>query len=69
MTAKEKISLAITKLLLSSNPVAPFFSSCIMQIDILESNCKTMATDGKNYLQQSFCRVHYRYRIDGCVSA
>lgn len=50
MTAKEKISLAITKLLLSSNPVAPFFSSCIMQIDISESNCKTMATDGKKII-------------------
>lgn len=50
MTAKEKISLAVTKLLLSSNPVAPFFSSCIMQIDILEANCKTMATDGKTII-------------------
>lgn len=68
MSAKEKISRAITKLLLSPNPVAPFFSSCIMQMDIVESNCSTLATDGKKIIyNKSFVEGLTDDELIGCL--
>jgi|LakMenE18May11ns_1017448.scaffolds.fasta_scaffold9956577_9 predicted metal-dependent peptidase len=54
MDVKQKISRALTKLLLSPKPEAPFFSSCVMQLDIEEkASAKTMSTDGKNIYYNS----------------
>lgn len=59
MDVQQKISRALTKLLLSPKPEAPFFSSCVMQLDIEEkASVKTMSTDGKNiYYNPQFVEV------------